>query len=272
MLDALKRHYADNFDEQLSEFRAEQLLDFVVAELGPAVSTRACRMPAASSRTGSTISRVRYTSRSVRSARRAFGGGGAFRLAPFHILEALDGPSAPDSSAIWSSYNTHYVNLDFAQHIANTALGHCAMRIPRRQGYFIGKSIGDPARLSSARICESRPAGAGPPLWRCTAPDGEIPAPKSRRAPFVAPARSSKPAGLRLVSHEAETSAKLRNSRSPPISSQSQHPGAQHGLSAGASGLVALTKALMKRPSICGVTASASKPAPSRKIRASSAW
>ncbi|HEX6133047.1 MAG TPA: DUF2164 domain-containing protein [Longimicrobiales bacterium] len=43
VLESLKRYYADNFDEPLSDFRAEALLDFVIAELGPAVYNQGVR-------------------------------------------------------------------------------------------------------------------------------------------------------------------------------------------------------------------------------------
>jgi uncharacterized protein (DUF2164 family) len=37
MLAAIKGYYSSRFDEILSDFRAEELLDFFVAQLGPAV-------------------------------------------------------------------------------------------------------------------------------------------------------------------------------------------------------------------------------------------
>jgi uncharacterized protein (DUF2164 family) len=43
VLDALKQYYADHFDEPLSDFRAEGLLDFCVAELGPAMYNQGVR-------------------------------------------------------------------------------------------------------------------------------------------------------------------------------------------------------------------------------------
>lgn len=43
VLDALKRHYEEHFDEPLSDFRAQGLLDFFVAELGPAVYNQGVR-------------------------------------------------------------------------------------------------------------------------------------------------------------------------------------------------------------------------------------
>lgn len=35
LVEAIQRHFEAEFDEPLSDFRAEQLLDFFVAELGP---------------------------------------------------------------------------------------------------------------------------------------------------------------------------------------------------------------------------------------------
>jgi len=43
LLDAIKRHFAADFDEPLSDFRAEGLLDFFVRELGPAVYNQGVR-------------------------------------------------------------------------------------------------------------------------------------------------------------------------------------------------------------------------------------
>jgi uncharacterized protein (DUF2164 family) len=43
LVEAIQRHFADDFDETLSEFRAEQLLDFFVAELGPPVYNQGVR-------------------------------------------------------------------------------------------------------------------------------------------------------------------------------------------------------------------------------------
>ncbi|MQA92412.1 MAG: DUF2164 family protein [Gemmatimonas sp.] len=43
MLDAIKQYFADNFDEDISDFRADGLLDFFVAELGPPVYNQAVR-------------------------------------------------------------------------------------------------------------------------------------------------------------------------------------------------------------------------------------
>ncbi len=43
LVDAIQRHFADEFDETLSDFRAEQLLDFFVAELGPPVYNQGVR-------------------------------------------------------------------------------------------------------------------------------------------------------------------------------------------------------------------------------------
>ena len=39
----MKRHFAEEFDEPLSDFRAEALLDFFVAELGPPVYNQGVR-------------------------------------------------------------------------------------------------------------------------------------------------------------------------------------------------------------------------------------
>jgi uncharacterized protein (DUF2164 family) len=43
LIDAMKRHFAEEFDEPLSDFRAEALLDFFVAELGPPVYNQGVR-------------------------------------------------------------------------------------------------------------------------------------------------------------------------------------------------------------------------------------
>jgi uncharacterized protein (DUF2164 family) len=43
LVDAIKRHFFAEFDEALSDFRAEQLLDFFVAELGPPVYNQGVR-------------------------------------------------------------------------------------------------------------------------------------------------------------------------------------------------------------------------------------
>ncbi len=43
LVDAIQHYFADEFDETLSEFRAEQLLDFFVAELGPPVYNQGVR-------------------------------------------------------------------------------------------------------------------------------------------------------------------------------------------------------------------------------------
>ncbi len=43
LVDAVQRQFADEFDETLSDFRAEQLLDFFVAELGPPVYNQGVR-------------------------------------------------------------------------------------------------------------------------------------------------------------------------------------------------------------------------------------
>ena len=43
LVDAIRGHFADEFDETLSDFRAERLLDFFVAELGPPVYNQGVR-------------------------------------------------------------------------------------------------------------------------------------------------------------------------------------------------------------------------------------
>ena len=43
LLRAIKQHFSDNFDEPLSDFRAEGLVDFFVRELGPAVYNQGVR-------------------------------------------------------------------------------------------------------------------------------------------------------------------------------------------------------------------------------------
>jgi uncharacterized protein (DUF2164 family) len=43
MLESIKRHFADQFDEPISDFRAQGLLDFFVRELGPPVYNQAVR-------------------------------------------------------------------------------------------------------------------------------------------------------------------------------------------------------------------------------------
>ena len=43
LVNAIQRHFASEFDEPLSDFRAEQLLDFFVAELGPPVYNQGVR-------------------------------------------------------------------------------------------------------------------------------------------------------------------------------------------------------------------------------------
>jgi uncharacterized protein (DUF2164 family) len=43
LIDAIQRHFAEAFDETLSDFRAEALLDFFVAELGPPVYNQGVR-------------------------------------------------------------------------------------------------------------------------------------------------------------------------------------------------------------------------------------
>jgi uncharacterized protein (DUF2164 family) len=47
LLRAIKRHFAAEFDEPLSDFRAEGLLDFFVRELGPPVYNQGVRDAAA---------------------------------------------------------------------------------------------------------------------------------------------------------------------------------------------------------------------------------
>src|SRR4029450_1352272 len=43
LLDAIKRYFSDEFDESMSDFRAEGLLDFFVRELGPPVYNQGVR-------------------------------------------------------------------------------------------------------------------------------------------------------------------------------------------------------------------------------------
>lgn len=43
MLHALTGYFSEHFDEEISPFKAERLLDFVVAELGPPVYNQAIR-------------------------------------------------------------------------------------------------------------------------------------------------------------------------------------------------------------------------------------
>jgi uncharacterized protein (DUF2164 family) len=43
LVDAIQRYFSEAFDETLSDFRAEQLLDFFVAELGPPVYNQGVR-------------------------------------------------------------------------------------------------------------------------------------------------------------------------------------------------------------------------------------
>jgi uncharacterized protein (DUF2164 family) len=43
MLRALTGYFSEHFDEQISPFKAEQLLDFLVGELGPLVYNQAIR-------------------------------------------------------------------------------------------------------------------------------------------------------------------------------------------------------------------------------------
>src|SRR5688572_3772349 len=42
-LGSIKQHFAENFDEPISDFRAVDLLDFFVRELGPAVYNQGVR-------------------------------------------------------------------------------------------------------------------------------------------------------------------------------------------------------------------------------------
>lgn len=43
MLDSIKRHFEEHFDDPISDFRAEALLDFFVRELGPSVYNQGVR-------------------------------------------------------------------------------------------------------------------------------------------------------------------------------------------------------------------------------------
>jgi uncharacterized protein (DUF2164 family) len=43
LIEAIQRHFSAEFDEPLSDFRAAQLLDFFVAELGPPVYNQGVR-------------------------------------------------------------------------------------------------------------------------------------------------------------------------------------------------------------------------------------
>jgi uncharacterized protein (DUF2164 family) len=43
LLDAVKRHFAAEFDEPISDFRAEALIDLFVRELGPPVYNQGVR-------------------------------------------------------------------------------------------------------------------------------------------------------------------------------------------------------------------------------------
>ena len=43
LVEAIQRHFEAEFDEPLSDFRAEQLLDFFVSELGPPVYNQGVR-------------------------------------------------------------------------------------------------------------------------------------------------------------------------------------------------------------------------------------
>lgn len=47
LVDAIQRYFADELDERLSDFRAQGLLDFFVAELGPPVYNQGVRDAAA---------------------------------------------------------------------------------------------------------------------------------------------------------------------------------------------------------------------------------
>ena len=43
LLDAIRQHFAEEFDDEVSDFRAEGLLDFFVRELGPPVYNQGVR-------------------------------------------------------------------------------------------------------------------------------------------------------------------------------------------------------------------------------------
>ena len=43
MIRGLQSYFAENFDEPLSEFRADGLLDFIIRELGPPVYNQGVR-------------------------------------------------------------------------------------------------------------------------------------------------------------------------------------------------------------------------------------
>jgi len=43
VLSALKHHFSEHFDETLSDFRSEALLDFMIRELGPPVYNQGVR-------------------------------------------------------------------------------------------------------------------------------------------------------------------------------------------------------------------------------------
>ncbi|HEX6924685.1 MAG TPA: DUF2164 domain-containing protein [Longimicrobiaceae bacterium] len=47
ILRSIKQHYLDEFDEEISDFRANGLLDFFVKELGPPVYNQGVRDAAA---------------------------------------------------------------------------------------------------------------------------------------------------------------------------------------------------------------------------------
>ena len=43
LLGSIREHFTENFDEEISDFRAEGLLDFFVRQLGPPVYNQAIR-------------------------------------------------------------------------------------------------------------------------------------------------------------------------------------------------------------------------------------
>ena len=45
LVGAIQRYFSEEFDETLSEFRAEGLLDFLIAELGPPIYNQGSAMP-----------------------------------------------------------------------------------------------------------------------------------------------------------------------------------------------------------------------------------
>lgn len=75
LLRSLQGHFADEFDETLSEFRAAGLLEFFVGELGPPCTTRGFATLTPSCRTSSRTWKARSTSgrrrRSIRAVPRA---------------------------------------------------------------------------------------------------------------------------------------------------------------------------------------------------------